>query len=220
MSKRYKLLISMAILLVTHAVAQADEYEVTVTNLTRGQIFSPLFAFTHSGNAKLFTRGQQASSELAAFAEDADSSGLNTLYSSSSEVADIVQGADVIMPGKSETFMIKDQGRKRFISLASMLVTSNDAFLALNRIKLPYRSRRLTVPAYDAGSENNDESCAYIPGPPCGNPNASSDQPGEGFVHIHSGIHGGADLSAAQFDWNNPVAEIFIKRVKPKLYKY
>ena len=32
----------------------------------------------------------------------------------------------------------------------------------------------------------------------------------EGFVHIHSGIHGTGDLSPAEWDWQNPVVEIAV----------
>jgi hypothetical protein len=35
---------------------------------------------------------------------------------------------------------------------------------------------------------------------------------GEGFVHIHPGIHGIGDLIPAQRDWRNPVAKISIER--------
>jgi hypothetical protein len=34
----------------------------------------------------------------------------------------------------------------------------------------------------------------------------------EGFVHVHSGIHGGADLDPAMHDWRNPVALVTITR--------
>ena len=36
---------------------------------------------------------------------------------------------------------------------------------------------------------------------------------GEGFVHIHPGIHGGNSLDPAQHDWRNPVAAISITRI-------
>ncbi|MCH6583458.1 MAG: hypothetical protein E2O37_00035 [Proteobacteria bacterium] len=71
-------------------------------------------------------------------------------------------------------------------------------------------------PAYDAGSETNDESCANIPGPPdgCTGAGVSPDDDGEGYVHIHAGIHGISDLIAADRDWRNPVARITIRRSK------
>lgn len=68
-------------------------------------------------------------------------------------------------------------------------------------------------PAYDAGSEPNDEQCVNIPGPVCGGAGGSPDTGGEGYVHIHAGIHGIGDLVAADRDWRNPVAKVVIKRV-------
>ena len=73
-------------------------------------------------------------------------------------------------------------------------------------------------PAYDAGSEPNDELCAKIPGPACGGEGGSPDASGEGYVHIHIHIHAGiqgiGDLTSADYDWRNPTARIVIKRVK------
>jgi hypothetical protein len=198
-------------------ISTADEaklFEVTITNLSRGQIISPAFAFTHNGRETLFTSGEPASAELAALAQDADTDGLVSLFSASSATHEIVLGTAVIMPGKSETLMIHSNHHAKYISLAAMLVSSNDAFMAVNKLKLPRRSLMITVPAYDAGSEANNENCDYIPGPPCGNPNKAPDDEAEGFVHIHSGIHGIADLDPAEFDWRNPVAKISIRRVK------
>lgn len=71
-------------------------------------------------------------------------------------------------------------------------------------------------PAYDAGTEADDELCAHIPGPPtvCGGEGFNPSQEGDvNFLHIHAGIHGVGDLSAATFDWRNPVAKIVISRV-------
>ena len=68
-------------------------------------------------------------------------------------------------------------------------------------------------PVYDAGSEINDELCISIPGPVCGGA-AISPEDGEGYVHIHAGIHGIGDLAPATYDWRNPAARISVVRVK------
>lgn len=53
-----------------------------------------------------------------------------------------------------------------------------------------------------------------MPGPACepdsGNLEAS---PGEGFIHVQRGIHGIGDLAADVYDWRNPVAEVFLRRL-------
>jgi hypothetical protein len=67
------------------------------------------------------------------------------------------------------------------------------------------------VPAYDAGTELNDELCENIPGPLCGG-GAVSAESGEGFVHIANGIHGIGDLAPELYDWRNPVAKVTIRR--------
>jgi hypothetical protein len=68
--------------------------------------------------------------------------------------------------------------------------------------------------AYDAGSEVNDELCASIPGPDCGGAGAGSPVGGEeGYVHVHTGIHGIGDLDPSERDWRNPVAMITVTRV-------
>lgn len=195
------------------STAQADAFSVTVTNLSRGQILSPVFAVTHNGSLSLFTNGETVSPELAALAQDANTEKLTDLFAALPATHDIVVAAAGILPGKSESFIIHGNHHKHYISLASMLVTSNDAFMAVNKLKLPRRFSVVTVPAYDAGAEANDESCAYIPGPPCENANAASDIEGEGFIHVHAGIHGIGDLRPAQYDWRNPVAKISIRRV-------
>ena len=71
------------------------------------------------------------------------------------------------------------------------------------------------VPAYDAGTENNNEMCRFIPGPPCGNRGVRDTAGAEGYVHVHRGVHGGADLDPALFDWRNPVAKIVITKLRP-----
>jgi len=97
-----------------------------------------------------------------------------------------------------------------------MLVPTNDAFMAVNGIPLPKgkRTQRVTALGYDAGTETNDESCLSIPGGGGCAGEGYNAEGGEGFVHIHSGIHGIGDLEAADYDWANPIAHIMIKRVK------
>jgi hypothetical protein len=98
-----------------------------------------------------------------------------------------------------------------------MLVTTNDAFFALNGAEVPLvRSFEYASPAYDAGSEANNESCAFIPGPPCGKAGVRATEGAEGYVHIHAGIHGVGDLVPAERDWRNPVAKITLRRVHDK----
>ena len=105
-----------------------------------------------------------------------------------------------------------------YISVASMLIPTNDGFFALNAERLPLgqRSAVFTSPVYDSGTEQNDEACASIPGPffaECGGPGGGGAPEGseEGYVHVHAGIHGIGDLDASARDWRNPAARIIIR---------
>jgi hypothetical protein len=197
--------------------ASADgEIAVTITNLTRAQPLSPPVVAAHSANGpQLFVAGQPASAELAMVAQDAINGPLVSLLEGDPEVADVQQGAAPIPPGGSDTVLVDAPSSFRLVSLASMLVNTNDAFIGIQHIAAPRTGvTTLFVPAWDAGSEVNDEDCENIPGPACGDTDQSG-QPEDGFVHIHNGVHGGADLDPAVHDWRNPVARIDIRRARP-----
>ena len=131
------------------------------------------------------------------------------------DVLDIATIPGLLAPGKSVTIKVKMEDGFDHVSMAAMLIPTNDGFFALNGVRGPKGQKMLSFesPAYDAGSEPNDELCANIPGPVCGGEGTSPNAGGEGFVHIHAGIHGIGNLPAAERDWRNPVANITIRRV-------
>ncbi len=189
-------------------------YEVTITNLTRGQILSPPIIFTHRDSFRLFEAGEPASAEVAAVAEDAVNGPLLELLEDSPKVRDASVADAPLPPGKSVTLYVNARGRARFLGAIGMLVVTNDAFFGAQGLTLPrYGSRTYRAIAYDAGSEGNSELCAQIPGPPCNTPGVRNLEAAEGFVHVHAGIHGVGDLSPAVYDWRNPVVQIVVKRV-------
>ncbi len=191
-------------------------YQVTITNLTRGQIISPPVVYSHRRGFNLFDLGQPSSGGLAALAEDADTEELESDLVASPKVFSVAKAAGVIPPGQSITVEINAFGPFRFISTAGMLVVTNDAFFAGQNIRVPRgygKSSRLAL-AYDAGSEANSESCAYIPGPPCNNPGFRDTAGAEGYVHVHAGIHGIGDLDPELHDWRNPVALIEVQAIR------
>lgn len=196
--------------------AQADDekmYAVTITNLTPGISFTPILVTTHSMAKPVFTLGTPASTELAAIAESGNTAPLLMKMTDSGIVYDSASSGGLLGPGQSVTVNVMYKDGFSYISLAGMLLPTNDGFIAINGMKGPKKAKRIVVPAYDAGSEINDELCASIPGPHCGG-EAISVADGEGFVHIHSGIHGGRDLMANKYDWRNPAALVTIKRMK------
>ena len=197
----------------------AARYEVKITNLTRGQQFTPILATSHKASVRLFEVGQPASAELAILAEEGNTAPLAAALAGNSGVGSVVAGNGLTNPGATTTLIV--QGRNGFarLSVAAMLIPTNDAFFAVNSVKLPRGDDVLilTVPAYDAGSERNDELCASIPGPnfvECGGSGGGgAPGGGEGFVHIHAGMHGIGSFKAADRDWRNPVARITVRRL-------
>lgn len=191
-------------------------YEVTVTNITGGPIFTPVMVAAHRAGVKLFELGEPASNGLEQLAEGGDTQPLTDELLAQG-AADVVTSGDVLLPGHSVTVHVKGNRRTNRISVASMLIPTNDAFFAANAVRAPMRNKTTTVysPAYDAGSEYNDELCVNIPGPPpvCAGEGYNPES-GEGYVHVNPGIHGIGDLSAASYDWRNPVAKITIRRIR------
>ncbi len=195
-------------------------YAIEVTNMTRAQSFTPILVATHTQAVRLFTPGAAASPELRDLAEEGNTDPLTTLLRGMRrDVRDVVSTAGLLTPGV--TVGIEVLGNDPFdrISIAAMLIPTNDAFFSVTGVLLPKGNEVLTIdaPAYDAGTERNDERCASIPGPnfaECNGPGGGARiGGGEGAVTVHSGIHGIGDLRASERDWRNPVARIVIRRI-------
>jgi hypothetical protein len=206
------------VLLATTGVAVAAEYEVVVTNLTRGQTFTPILVATHKPGLTLFTLGEASSVELEVLAEGGDTAPLIALLQGQSDVLDVTDSGAAVPAGGSVTVIVRTTAQFDHVSVAAMLVPTNDGFFAINGAAGPKGGETFVLfsAAYDAGTEANDERCANIPGPPtiCQGEGFNASRAGaEGFVHVHAGIHGIGDLTAAERDWRNPVARVSIRRI-------
>lgn len=200
------------------AAREGPLYEVTVTNATYGQQFTPFLLVTHESSIRLFEIGQPASAGLATLAETGDVAPLSAALDTEPEVNMTAAGAGLTDPGASVTLMIRGRPNRDRLSLAAMLIPTNDAFVALDAVQLPaHGSETHAVHAYDAGSEVNDELCDSIPGPAfveCGGQGGGgAPGNGEGFVHVHRGIYGVGDFTPADRAWQNPVAIVRVRRV-------
>lgn len=203
-------------LLAAGAAMAQQTYDVTVTNLTAHQVFTPLLIASHPHDTQLFQVGQPASEALEQVAEGGDTSTLATELTTTGGALDVVPLMEPLLPGASVTVQIDTDEESAHISVIGMLVPTNDGFVALNSAHVPETSETIRVPAYDAGTEANDEMCANIPGPSgiCEGEGFNPGREGaEGFVHIHRGMHGSPELDAATYDWRNPVAQITIQAV-------
>ena len=193
---------------------KSRKYEVVITNLTRGQIISPPIIFTHLSGFRVFTPGTAASDELAAVAEDGVNGPLENVLDNAYEVSSREEVGTPVLPGQSVTVEIVAGRGATELTALGMLVVTNDAFFAGQGLALPFvGTRTYRAIAYDAGSEANTELCAHIPGPPCGSGGVRQTEGAEGFIHVHSGIHGQGDLVPYRHDWRNPVVSITITRI-------
>lgn len=216
------------------SAANAAEFEVTVTNITAGVHFTPLIVSAHSPDVAMFRTGTEASAQLQAIAEGGDVSSMAALLESVG--ASVAIGTGLIAPGATETFTINSSDTNTVLSLSGMLLPTNDGFVGLNSVALPYSmggNAHFAARGYDAGTEANDEVVgsgapgeAGFPAPPpvvaTGTGTGATGVPGhaEGFVTVHRGVigdldpNGGySDINAAIHRWNNPVASITVKMV-------
>jgi hypothetical protein len=219
--------LAAAALLTGSATADDDEddggstktWHVTVANLTPpgpgapgSQPLSPPLFAVHSGKADVWSVGDIASHGVAAIAEDANNTVLESALPALDGVKTVFTGAGGPIPsGQSRTFTVETSGRFNRLSLVTMLVNTNDAFTGLDSLRLRGRGSTHMTIAYDAGSERNNELESHIPGPCCNNPFVRD--PEGALIRAHEGITGRGDLDPALYDWPEPAARITIQRV-------
>lgn len=222
---------------VSSAAAQAPvaTYEVTIDDLTQGQPLTPPVVATHRPATGMFTVGQPASFALKEIAENGNLAPMIAQLEADKHVSDSVAAAAPLVPAglpgsamfdDSVTLTVTASEGAKFLSVASMLICTNDGFTGVDSLRLPKRVGDAIVvrsAGYDAGTERNTEDFADIV-PPCqGLVGVSSGEPGtgtsnpalaeRGVIHHHPGITGGADLVPAIHGWIDPVAEITVERV-------
>jgi hypothetical protein len=185
-------------------------YEISFTNVTHGIVLTPPIFSLSNQKISLFELGQPASPALAQLAEGGATDDLRADLEAQG-VQDVTQTMTLVNPGETITVQLEGTRFGR-LNLASMLLPTNDGFVATNGKRVPTgnRSTVLRLQAYDAGTEINDEACTSIPGPPCMGQGFNAED-GEGFVAAHAGIHGEAELGRQAYNWGEPVAIVKIR---------
>src|SRR5262245_58544117 len=87
--------------LADRASATGDDdahFVVTITNVTQGQVFTPIVAASHKGAVKLFQLGEPASEPLEILAEAGDTGPLTTMLGQSAAVLDIADSGAPLPP--------------------------------------------------------------------------------------------------------------------------
>lgn len=205
-------------------------YQVTVTNLTSGQAFTPPLLATHRRNFHVFEAGHQASFGVKEVAENGNVPALVDELNGKKRVTAVVVAAGdppPLLPGASISAEISAEGGAKFFSFVSMLICTNDGFAGLDGVRLPKRlgkSLEVYANSYDAGSEINSEDfndivppCPALSGVATDKPGAGMSNPAlaeNGVITMHGGVVGGVDLTTAVHGWVEPVAKIVITRVR------
>ena len=202
-------------------------FEVTVSNLTNAQPLSPVAVVAHTFGYQAFTVGTTATPGLEVLAEAGDNG--DFLDEADNHMVTLLStsGAAPIGPAGSETISIEidlDTLPDAEISLATMLVNTNDAITGVNAQAVGDMalgdSVTLRTIAYDAGTEANTESAQTIPGPAAGGEgfNAARDDVND-FVTMHTGVvtaddglTGSGLTEAHRFD--NPVMQVTLTRTQ------
>jgi hypothetical protein len=212
--------------------AHAVDFNVEITNLSNGIFFTPFLVAAHPDGSSVFAAGQPASANLQAMAEGGDISGLVADLQGMGATIQENPAGGLLAPASSTNVDLNTDGTSNtLLTIVSMLLPTNDAFAGLSALPIPTDPGTYVydVPAYDAGTEANDEvitgggapGAAGVPADPGGLAGAggtgAAGADANPNVHIHRGTLGDTDLAAGISDldsrvhrWLNPVIRIVI----------
>lgn len=224
-------LLSLSLAVPSAASAWERMIDVEVANLTNATYFTPLLVATHGSGLHLFQVGEPASTHLQAMAEGGNIDGLVSDVESADGHYVANPAGGLLAPGMSVTASMKIENYKRNLSVAAMLLPTNDGFVGLDGVRVPRARGTYTyyLRGYDAGTEANDElvtggGAPGAPGIPA-DPGGFAGSGGSGVagadhnpnVHIHRGVvgdhdeaGGASDLDAGVHRWQGPVAKVTV----------
>jgi hypothetical protein len=171
---------------------------------------------THGHGFSIGASGEAASAELTELAETGNNGPLAVLAMGSDAVGSVVAfpapPGGVVLPGGSVSATVTASASAGYLSLATMLVQTNDGIVLGNSLPLfdedgNPRSFTMDLISYDAGTEDNNELTTHVPGPPFGGMERA---PTEDVIAAHPGIAGTADVGAA-FGWTEPTASVTVE---------
>ena len=212
--------------------AGAADFSVRIINLTNSIYFTPFLVAAHPQGTSVFTVGQPASASLQAMAEGGDLSGLVTdLQGLGATLVENPAGGPLAPATETSADLNTDGTSNELLTIVAMLLPTNDGFAALNAVPIPTDPGTYVyeLPAYDAGTEANDElitggGAPGAPGIPL-DPTGLAGTGGTGAagadanpnVHIHRGTLGDldpaggvSDLDSTAHRWLNPVIRVIV----------
>lgn len=216
-------------------------YEVTISNLTTGQLLSPPVLAAHGSDVSVFEVGEQASEGLWTVAEQGNPMKLAEQLRAMPEVASVVvadgpvrrmSGAGEMMGTMSQgmqgldestvTMRIESHGADR-LSVAMMLGCTNDGFTGLSSVPLGRSMVPVTYygAAYDAGTERNNQRWSSLPdgcnalGPAPRDADGQNDRDlTDEPITMHAGIVPDVGDLGQQFAWNRAVVKVTVQRIE------
>lgn len=210
----------------------AAELELKLTNLTRGLHFTPILITAHTSDEHLFEVAMPASTALQTMAEGGNLEPLTAQANASGSDVAANPAEGLLAPSTSVMTTLMSADGNEYLSVAAMLLPTNDGFVGLDSWKIPTEAGTYSVylNAYDAGTEANNElvvdgsrapGTPGIPAAPGGNAGTGgsglASEDGNTMVHIHAGNLGDDDLTAGASDlnntvhrWLNPVAKLTV----------
>lgn len=205
------------------ADARADQFQITIENLSPN-VLTPVPFIAHDSSFDLFDAGAAVSPEIELLAEDGVPDGVVRLATaglgtSVSSFGVAFGPGGPLGPGESAVVTIKADAAHPWLSFASMLAFSNDAFIGFaagdGALDLfpggrPFRGSFTLKPSavWDSGTEVNDELAKHVP--------ALGSMLGAGIAENgtlsrpHPGIRGAGQIPLSRNWVNAPVARITI----------
>jgi hypothetical protein len=211
------------------ADAAEHVYQVTIENLMDGQPLSRPVLATHTNRARFFEVGANASEGIRLIAEFGQTSVAVAELEAQPGVLHVVESGVPIHrvggPGaNSVAFEIRAAANANRLSLATMLVCTNDGFTGLDGVMLPrgFRAQVFYAVAYDAGTHENVEQTEYLvdschgigPVPFPDGPDGNMRAPEEDVIRKHPGIAGDGFLDPAVHGWEDPVIRVTVQRIR------
>jgi len=194
-----------------HGRGTAYAVTVTVENAApeTGTLLTPFWVGLHDGGFDLYDRDAPASAELERLAEDGNTMPISGAFAASAQGRDttIAGPGGPLQPGESgSTTLVVDPSVSRYLSFASMVIPSNDAFIANgDPLAHPifdedgnFAAQTIEVPGsavLDAGTEVNDEVPENTAALAQAMPDTGVMQ--GGVVTTHAGFQAGGNILAA-----------------------
>lgn len=229
---KYKILLAAASVAILAGCSDSDTdviksytYTVSVANLTANQPMSPLAVLVHNSDFQLFEVGHSASVALEHLAEGGSNAELIAMMNDDDNIDQGISGNGLLLPGASDEVTISiNPNRFGYLSVASMLVNTNDAFVGETGLSLKSlavgESYIMNMNVWDSGTEFNDELAVTIPGPAGGGEGFNADRnDSSDRVAFHAGVISQDDglmdsALSANHRFLNPGAKVTITRIE------